>query len=160
MVKVDFREFLFYALCSRRSFGNELRRIPLPRLGLIGAIGGHSKDAPVPPFPAPRRVPRTLSVEKGQLENTVDDPEASASHCMKPNLEIACCMPKRSVPSGLGMRRIVRSPRMLHSRSCRSICEASRGAKTSSGETARGFPRHRTWMHTSITRKPSVGVRR
>ena len=40
------------------------------------------------------------------------------------------------------------------------ICEAPRGAKTSSGETARGFSRHRTWMHTSITRKPSVGVRR
>ena len=86
--------------------------------------------------------------------------KASASHCRKPRLAMACCVHTPSVPSGLGMRRTVRSNRTFHSRSYRSTCEASRVAKTPSGETARGFPRYRTWMHMSITRKRAVGVKR
>ena len=85
--------------------------------------------------------------------------KASASHCRKPRLAMACCVHTPSVPSGLGMRRTVRSHRTVHSRSCRSICEDSRGTHTPSGETARGFPRHRTWMHISIIRERAGGVK-
>ena len=126
--------------------------------GLPATVRVHARLLPSPALPW-----KCVSYQRGAEGSRTSElrrAKVSASHCRKPRLATACCVHTPSVPSGLGMWRTVRSLRAFHSSSCRSICEASRVAKTPSGETARGFPRYRTWMHMSISKKRAVGVKR